>query len=164
MNVVVGIMLAIAVILLVVAYLQGDNLHFLGLKTGAKMLGQVMPLLIIAFIIAGLIQVLIPKEFIIKWLGKEAGFKGILFGTLAGGLTPGGPFVCFPIIASIYKSGAGIGTVVAYITAWSLVSMARLPYEISLISPKFAAIRLACTFFFPPIAGLIAWLLFSKVA
>jgi len=157
-------MLAIAVILLVVAYLQGDNLHFLGLKTGAKMLGQVMPLLIIAFIIAGLIQVLIPKEFIIKWLGKEAGFKGILFGTLAGGLTPGGPFVCFPIIASIYKSGAGIGTVVAYITAWSLVSMARLPYEISLISPKFAAIRLACTFFFPPIAGLIAWLLFSKVA
>lgn len=164
MNVAVGIMLAIAVILLLVAYLQGDNLHILGLKTGAKMLYQVMPILIIAFIIAGLIQVLIPREFIIKWLGPQAGWKGIVFGSLAGGLTPGGPIINFPIVASIYKSGAGIGTVVAYVTAWSLVSVARLPYEISLISPKFAAIRLACTFFFPPIAGLIAQFFFSKIA
>ncbi len=72
MNVAAIIMLAIAVILLVVAYLQGDNLHILGLKTGAKMLWQIMPILIIAFVIAGLIQVLIPREFIIKWLGPEA--------------------------------------------------------------------------------------------
>lgn len=164
MNTATVVMFIIAIVLLVVAYLQGDNLHILGLKAAAKMFGQVMPILIAAFLIAGLIQVLIPKEFIVKWLGKEAGFEGILFGSLAGGLTPGGPVISFPIVASIYKSGAGIGTVVAYVTAWSLVSVARLPYEISLISPKFAAIRLACTFFFPPIAGLIAWFLFSKVA
>jgi len=164
MNTATVIMFIVAIVLVVVAYLQGDNLHLLGLKTAVKMFWQIIPILIAAFIIAGMVQALIPREFIIRWLGKEAGFKGILFGTLAGGLTPGGPFVSFPIIASIYKSGAGIGTVVAYITAWSLVAVGRLPYEISLISPKFAAIRLACTFFFPPIAGLIAQFFFSKVA
>lgn len=164
MNVAALIMLAIAVILLGVAYLQGDNLHVLGLKTAAKMFVQIIPILVAAFIIAGMVQVLIPREFIIKWLGLQAGWKGIVFGSLAGGLTPGGQIINFPIVASIYKSGAGIGTVVAYVTAWSLVSVARLPYEISLISPKFAAIRLACTFFFPPIAGLIARFFFSKIA
>ena len=164
MNTAFVVMIIIAVILLVVAYLQGDNLHILGLKKAGNMLLQVFPLLIAAFVIAGLVQVLIPREFIVKWLGQEAGLKGILFGTVAGGLTPGGPFVSFPIVASIYKSGAGIGTVVAYVTAWSLVAVGRLPYEISLISPKFAAIRLACTFFFPPVAGLIAWFFFSKIA
>jgi len=164
MNTAAVVMFIIAVVLLFVAYLQGDNLHILGLKKAGNMLLQVFPLLIAAFVIAGLVQVLIPREFIVKWLGQEAGFKGILFGTIAGGLTPGGPFVSFPIVASIYKSGAGIGTVVAYVTAWSLVAVGRLPYEISLISPKFAAIRLACTFFFPPIAGLIAQLFFSKIA
>jgi len=164
MNTAAVVMFIIAVVLLFVAYLQGDNLHILGLKKAGNMLLQVFPLLIAAFVIAGLVQVLIPREFIVKWLGQEAGFKGILFGTIAGGLTPGGPFVSFPIVASIYKSGAGIGTVVAYVTAWSLVAVGRLPYEISLISPKFAAIRLACTFFFPPIAGLIAWFFFSKIA
>ncbi len=164
MNTAAVVMIVIALVLLVVAYMHGDNLHVLGLKKAANMLFQIFPLLIAAFMIAGLIQVLIPREFIIKWLGPEAGLKGIIFGSLAGGLTPGGPIINFPIVASIYQSGAGIGTVVAYVTAWSLVSVARLPYEISLISPKFAAIRLACTFFFPPIAGLIAWLFFSKIA
>lgn len=164
MNTAAIVMFIIAIVLLVVAYMQGDNLHVLGLKTAGKMFLQIIPILIAAFIIAGMVQVLIPREFIIKWLGPQAGWKGIVFGSLAGGLTPGGPIINFPIVASIYKSGAGIGTVVAYVTAWSLVSVARLPYEISLISPKFAMIRLACTFFFPPIAGLIAQFFFSKIA
>jgi len=164
MNTAVGIMLVVAIILLVIAYLQGDDLHIRGLKTAANMFLRIIPILVIAFVIAGVIQVLIPKEFVIKWLGKEAGWKGILFGTLAGGLTPGGPFVSFPIVASIYKAGASIGTVVAFVTAWSLVAVGRLPWEISLISPKFTMIRLACTFFFPPVAGMLAQLLFSKIA
>ena len=164
MNTATVVMIAIALVLLLVAYLQGDNLHILGLKKGGNMLVQVFPLLIAAFVIAGLVQVLVPKELIAKWLGPESGLKGIRLGALAGGLTPGGPIVNFPIVASIYKAGAGIGTVVAYVTAWSLVSVVRFPLEVSLISPKFAFIRLACTFFFPPIAGVIAWLLFSKVA
>ncbi|MGB7062324.1 MAG: permease [Candidatus Zixiibacteriota bacterium] len=164
MNAATVVMIAIALVLLLVAYLQGDNLHILGLKKGGNMLVQVLPLLIAAFLIAGMVQVLVPKELIARWLGPESGLKGILLGSLAGGLTPGGPVVNFPIVASIYKAGAGIGTVVAYVTAWSLVSVVRFPLEVSLISPKFAFIRLACTFFFPPIAGVIAWLLFSKVA
>jgi uncharacterized membrane protein YraQ (UPF0718 family) len=158
------VMIAIAVVLLFVAYYLGDNLHVQGLKAAGEMLVKVFPLLIAAFVIAGLVQVLIPREFIIKWLGPESGLKGIALGALAGGLTPGGPVINFPIVASIYKAGAGIGTVVAYVTAWSLVSVVRFPLEVSLISPKFAFIRLACTFFFPPIAGLIAHVLFSKVA
>ena len=164
MNAATVVMIAIAIVLLLVAYLQGDNLHVQGLRKGGNMLVQVLPLLIAAFVIAGMVQVLVPKELIAKWLGPESGFKGILLGSLAGGLTPGGPVVNFPIVASIYKSGAGIGTVVAYVTAWSLISVVRFPLEVSLISPKFAFIRLACTFFFPPIAGLIAHGIFSKVA
>jgi uncharacterized membrane protein YraQ (UPF0718 family) len=158
------VMIAIAVGLLIVAFLGGNNLHIMGLKAAGEMLVKVFPLLIAAFVIAGMVQVLVPREFIIKWLGPESGLKGIAMGALAGGLTPGGPVINFPIVASIYKAGAGIGTVVAYVTAWSLVSVARIPLEVSLVSPKFALIRLACTFFFPPIAGLIAQVVFSKVA
>jgi uncharacterized membrane protein YraQ (UPF0718 family) len=164
MNAATIVMVIIAVALLVVAYFMENNLHISGLKKSGEMLIQVFPLLIAAFVIAGMVQVLIPKEFIVKWLGPESGLKGIALGALAGGLTPGGPVINFPIVASIYKSGAGIGTVVAYVTAWSLVSVVRFPLEVSLISPKFAFIRLACTFFFPPLAGLIAHAVFSKVA
>ncbi len=163
MNTATMIMGIIAVILLILAYFIATDLPLSGLRTGGKMFLEILPLLIFAFIIAGMVQVLIPKEFILKYLGAEAGFKGILIGCIAGGLTPGGPYVSFPIVASIWKSGAGIGTVVAYVTAWSLWAVGRLPYEISLIGPKFALIRFLSTLIFPPIAGLIAQSFFSKL-
>ena len=136
MNTAGIIMGILAVILIIVGYFIAKDLPLSGIKTGGKMLWDVLPILVFAFIIAGMVQVLIPREFIIKYLGAEAGFKGIMVGCVAGALTPGGPFVSFPIVASIWKAGAGIGTVVAFVTAWSLWAVGRLPYEISLIAPS----------------------------
>ncbi len=163
MNTATLIMGIIALTTLIVAYFMGENLHLTGLKVGGEMFLGILPILVFAFVIAGMVQVLIPREFIIKYLGAESGFKGILIGCIAGGLTPGGPYVSFPIVASIWQAGAGIGTVVAFVTAWSLWAVGRLPYEISLISPKFALIRFASTLVFPPLAGLIAQTFFSKL-
>ena len=163
MNVATLVMAVIAVILLFFAYFQGGDLHLAGLKLGAGMLVQVLPLLRFAFVIAGLVQVLIPQDLILKWLGEKSGFKGILIGCIAGGLTPGGPYVSFPIVASLYKGGAGIGTVVAYVTAWSLWAVGRLPFEISLLGPKLTLIRFLSTLIFPPLAGLIARIFFSRL-
>jgi uncharacterized membrane protein YraQ (UPF0718 family) len=163
MNTATIIMGILALASLVIAYFIGGNLPLDGLKTAGKMFLGILPLLIFAFILAGMVQVLIPREFIVKHLGAEAGLKGILIGCVAGALTPGGPFISFPIVASIWKAGAGIGTVVAYVTAWSLWAVGRLPYEISLIGPKFALIRFASTLVFPPLAGIIAQTFFSKL-
>ena len=111
---------------------------------------------------AGMIQALIPDEMISKWIGAESGFRGILLGTLLGGLTPGGPYVSMPVAAGLLRTGAGIGTMVAFITSWSLLAVARWPVEIGLMGWKFLLIRLACVFFFPPIAGLVANIFFSR--
>ena len=164
MNLATLAMIAIAAILGVIAYFKEPPLLLSGLKSGGKMFWDVLPLLLAAFFIAGLIQAMVPKEFITKWIGKEAGFKGILVACLAGGITPGGPYVSFPIVAALYKNGAGIGAIVAYVTAWSLWAGGRLPIEIGLIGPKVTLIRFVSTFIFPPIAGLIAQIFFARIA
>ena len=153
----------IAIALLVIAYQRGGGEHILGLKSAGNLLLQITPLLIFAFIVAGMIQVLVPTEMISKWVGTESGFRGILIGTAIGGLTPGGPFVTLPIAAGLLRTGAGVGTMVAFMTAWSLLAFSRLPLEIGLLGWKFTLIRLACTFFFPIIAGLIANKFFSSI-
>lgn len=157
------IMGVIAIVLLVIVYQRGGEEHILGLKLAGNLLLQIIPILIFAFIIAGMIQVLVPTEMISRWVGAESGFRGILIGTAIGGFMPGGPYVSLPIAAGLLRAGAGIGTMVALITAWSLLAFARLPIEIGLIGWKFTLIRLACVFFFPPIAGLIANKFFSGV-
>ena len=158
------IMGVIAIVLLFIGYQKGGGEHILGLKSAGNMLIQIAPLLIFAFIVAGLIQTLIPKEMISRWVGTESGFRGILIGTVLGGLTPGGPYVSMPIAAGLLRTGASIGTMVAFLTSWSLWAVTRLPLEVGLMGWKFTLIRIACTFFFPPIAGLIADRLFSNVS
>ena len=157
------IMGVLALALLFIAYNRGGGEHILGLKSGGSMLLQVLPLLIFAFIIAGMVQVLLPVDIISRWVGTESGFRGILIGTVVGGLAPGGPFVSLPIAAGLLRVGANVGTMVAFITSWSLWAIARLPMEIGIMGWKFTLIRLACTFFFPPIAGFLANRLFPGV-
>ncbi len=157
------VMGVLAIVLTFLAYNRGGGEHILGLKSGGSMFIQIIPLLIFAMIIAGMVQVLIPQELISKWVGAESGLRGLLIGTAMGGFTPGGPFVSMPVAAGLLRTGAGIGTMVAFMTAWSLLAVARLPLEIGVMGWKFTLIRLACTFFFPPVAGFIASRFFSGV-
>ena len=124
---------------------------------------QILPMVIFALIVASLVQILIPQQLISKWIGGESGLRGIILGTLAGGFAPGGPYVSLPIALAILRAGAGIGTMVAFLTGWSLWAVSRLPMEIGMLGWKFVLVRLACTFFFQPIAGMIAHLLFANV-
>lgn len=159
-NIILG---AVALILLVIAYLQGKEICFSGLRTSGKMFLNILPLLIFAFIIAGLVQVLLPKQIISSWLSGKAGFKGILIACLAGAVTPGGPYVSFPIAFSLYKSGAGIGCVVAYIAAWKMWMIAGIPFEVAFLGPRITFFLRAALFIFPPIVGFIAQMISSWI-
>ena len=155
------IMGVIAISLLIVGYSRGENAHVNGLKSAMNMSIEILPLLLFAFIVAGMIQILLPQEMISKWIGSESGFRGILIGSIAGGLAPGGPYVSLPIVAGLLKTGAGIGTMVAFLTGWSLWAVSRLPMEVGILGWKFVLIRLTCVLVFPPLAGWIAHQLFA---
>ena len=154
------IMGLLAIILVFIGYQKG--VHVQGLKASYTMLIQIIPLLVFAFIVAGMVQALIPREIISRWVGTESGFRGILIGTIIGGIAPGGPYISLPIAAGLLRTGASIGTMVAFLTGWSLLAFGRMPLEIGIMGWNFWLIRMACTFFFPPIAGLIANAFFSR--
>jgi uncharacterized membrane protein YraQ (UPF0718 family) len=155
------VMGVLAVVLLAMGHSKGQGQHLEGLRWAGVLTLQILPLLVFAFIVAGMIRVLIPQEFLAKWIGAESGVRGILIGTVTGGLAPGGPYVSLPIVAGLLQAGAGVGTMVAFLTGWSLLAVGRLPMEVGILGWRFTAIRLACTFFFPPIAGLIAQAVFG---
>jgi uncharacterized membrane protein YraQ (UPF0718 family) len=156
------VMAVLAIIFLFVGYNRGNNEHILGLKSALSMTIEILPLLIFALIVAGMVQVLLPHDLLSRWVGTESGMRGILIGTVAGGFSPGGPYVSLPVAVGLMRAGAGIGTMVAFLTGWSLWAVTRLPMEIGILGWRFAFIRLACTFFFPPIAGWLANIFFSS--
>lgn len=156
------IMMAVmAAVLVYIAHRNGRGQEVEGLKLAFSMILNIIPLLVLVFIVAGMAQTLMPHERVVTLVGNESGFKGILIGALAGGFMPGGPYVTMPLVAGFLGSGASVGTMVSFMTAWSLWAVQRLPMEMGILGWKFTVARLASTFVFPPIAGLIAQSLFS---
>ena len=153
------VMFIIALALFIIATLQGEGKNVDGLKSAWNMTLQIIPLLIFAFIIAGLVQTLLPRDLISTWVGNESGFRGILIGTVTGALTPGGPYVSLPIAAGLLRTGASIPTMVAFVTGWSLMNVARLPLEVGIMGWRFTLIHYISVIIFAPLAGLIATLL-----
>jgi uncharacterized membrane protein YraQ (UPF0718 family) len=156
MDVTTWVLLGVAVVLLGIAFWRGRDLPLAGLKAAGLTLWRNLLILLLGFAIAGLAQVIIPKELVSRWLGTKTGIRGVLVGCVAGGLVPGSPYATFPLVAVLYQGGASLGAVVGFITAWSLWSVTRLPVEVALIEPRVALIRYAVTFVVPPFAGLLA--------
>lgn len=155
------IMATLALVLLGYGYQTGS--HIKGMQNTFAMTVRVLPLLICAFTVAGMMQEIVSPEGIARWVGPESGLKGIFMGAFAGALTPGGPFISLPIAAGFLHSGAGIGTMVAFITSWSIWAVMRLPMEVGILGWKFTAVRLLSSAVLPILAGLIAKTFFSWV-
>lgn len=133
-----------------------------GFEQGAESLVLVVPLLIAAFLVAGLTRVLISREAVSRWMGGASGWRGIALACVAGALTPGGPYVYYPIGAALLHAGASIGVLVTFVTAKTLWSVTRIPIEIALLGPRLTFVRFATTLVLPPLLGAVAQACFGR--
>jgi len=154
------VLCGIAVAMAAAGYFYQHDLPLKGLTVTGRMLLQMGPLLLAAFVIAGQLQVLAPADTVNQWLGEKAGFKGMLIGSVAGAITPGGPYVSLPIAVSLWRSGASVGCVVAYLVAWTMWGLNGLAFEFSVLGPKLTLAKRLSTLAFPPVAGILAQILF----
>lgn len=154
------IMIAIAAVMLVYAWRAGENRHLKGIKSGMTTLRRTLPLLVIAFIIVGYVNVLSPQDLVNTWIGPDSGGRGLLIGAGAGMLLPGGPYVIFPLIATLYQAGAGIGPTIAMITAWASLALLNVTFELPFLGWRFTLVRLTMGLLVPPLVGVLASVLF----
>lgn len=150
------LLLALALGLGAWALLRGGGTFQAGLRQGGLQLLRILPILLLAFLIAGYLEVLLPEGFVESWLSDGSGWRGILVAWVAGILTPGGSIIGMPLAAGLYSSGVGIGVLVTYLTSLALLSVLRLPIEVGFLGPRLTALRFAACLLLPPLAGLLA--------
>ena len=157
MNLLIDIVLwAIAVALGLTLFLRdqpmfADSLHF-----ARREFVALLPRIAIGMLGAGFIAEILPKELIPSLLGPESGIPGLLFATVAGALTPGGPVVGFAIAAAALKSGAGAPHIIAYTIAWALFAIPRvLIFEVASMPARVVWLRVAVSL---PLPFLAAWM------
>jgi uncharacterized membrane protein YraQ (UPF0718 family) len=128
-------------------------------EMGGRSLVRISLLLLSGIFLGSFVGAFLPREFVSGLLGKESGFYGILLGTLFGAVMPGGPYVLFPIIATLYSGGATIPPIIAMIFAWQCISLTRIPMDLGYLAAvegqKLVWLRLLIGVPIPIIVGVL---------
>lgn len=120
-------------------------------------LAVLTPKILCGFFVAAALPLLIPRERLVYWVGRDAGLRGYAVAAVAGALVPGGPMMVFPLAASLLAAGARFAVVVSFVTAWSLYGLNRtLIWEMSFLHIDFVLLRVALCLPLPILAGWLA--------
>jgi uncharacterized membrane protein YraQ (UPF0718 family) len=126
------------------------------LVSGLRLLLRFGAVIVLSFLVAGLAEALMPREWVSAALGEDSGWRGLLLASVAGIVTPAGPFVSMPLAAGLLRSGAAPAAVVTFLASWSLLAAHRLfAWEVPILGASFAFTRWGLCLVLPIAAGAL---------
>lgn len=151
------IILGVLVLAAMAATLEkgGWDMFVSALAGAGELFENVWLLLLLGFVLGGMIQVLIPQNLINRWIGPKSGIKGILIASYISIFISGNPYVWLPVVASVYRAGAGVGPIMALLTARAILSLQMLiVWQIPFFGMELPLARFIVCLFIPPVVGL----------
>lgn len=115
------------------------------LKNSVYYLKEMLMIMPVVFILTALLDLWVPKEKIIKFLGEKAGAKGVVFSLVLGSISAGPIYAAFPLCIMLHKKGASIRNLVIILSAWAVIKVPMLLNEMKFLGLKFMMIRWALT-------------------
>lgn len=94
------------------------------------------------FILLGLLDVWVPRETMIKYMGEGSGLKGIILAIFIGSAAAGPLYGAFPVAAVFMKKGVKFMNILIFIGAWSTTKIPMFLFEMTALGYKFAISRL----------------------
>ncbi|MDD2574724.1 MAG: permease [Bacillota bacterium] len=104
----------------------------------AQMLGVIPPI----FLLIGLMDVWVPREKVIKFMGEGSGITGVLLAILLGAAAAGPLYAAFPVAAIMIKKGAKFTNILVFLGAWSTMKIPMFLFEMASLGYAFAITRL----------------------
>ncbi len=104
------------------------------------------PWLIVGFLLAGMVGVLMPREWAEKAMGKAKGWKGVLNAVLIGVPLPICSCGVLPLTQALRKSGASKGAAAGFLISTPQTGIDSILATYSLLGPFFAIMRPVAAF------------------
>ena len=112
------------------------------INTASSNILQMLSVLPPVMILLGLIDVWIPREQLMKYMGNNSGIIGILLSMLIGSIAAGPMYAAFPFTTVLIKKGAKFSNIIIFMNAWCLTKISTLLFEFSALGYKFTLVRL----------------------
>lgn len=132
----------IASLLIGLTFLWSKDIGLKAIDTVKFSFKEMMLVLPPIFVLLGLLDVWIPKDTMVKFMGEGSGLTGILLSFFLGSAAAGPLYGAFPVAAVFMKKGVKITNILIFIGAWSTTKLPMLLFEIASMGSKFALTRL----------------------
>jgi uncharacterized membrane protein YraQ (UPF0718 family) len=136
--------LLIAVMLLGLSFLKDKQKTREAVKATFKIFYVVLPVLV--FVLMGLIQAYVSREFIVSILGQKSGLLGIFYAEIIGSIALFLPPAVFPFGGYLHDNGASYGAIAGFVFTAILIGVTTLPLELKLFGKRFTLARNLLTF------------------
>lgn len=103
-----------------------------------QMLGILPPVMLLL----SLMDVWIPREYFMKYMGDNSGIIGILLAFLIAFFAAGPMYAAFPFTAVLLKKGVKFSNIIIFLNAWCVTKASTLLFEFSALGYKFTLARL----------------------
>jgi len=124
---------------------------------------EIAPFLAVGLLLSGLIHQFVPSGWVERHLGGR-GIRPLLYCTFAGTFIPLCCFGSIPVAVSLYRKGAGLGPVLAFLVATPATSIISLLVSYSLLGWKFVVYEYFSVVAIALVMGLIGNAMKSGVA
>ena len=131
---------ALAAMLLLTSFNQ--QLGLKALRITGNSIKEMLLVIPPVFILLGLLDVWVPRETMIKYMGEDSGIKGVLLSIFLGSAAAGPLYGAFPIAAVFMKKGVKFMNILIFIGAWSTTKIPMFLFEMAALGNKFAIARL----------------------
>ena len=135
----------------------GKNAFHITLSNLKQMLLLIPPI----FIIMGLMDIWVPKETLIKYMGHGSGASGLFIAFVLGTIAAGPLYVAFPMGILLLKKGAKLSNVIFFLGVWSSAKLPIILFEIASLGVNFTLIHIAISL---PLYLLVAFYIEKSVS
>ncbi len=153
----IALMIALIVVNLLNPIL-GKSANRLTMSNFLTMLGVLPPILVLI----GLLDVWVPKEIMIRYMGEDSGLKGLGIALLLGSFAAGPLYAAFPVAAILLKKRARLSYVMFFLGVWSTAKLPMVMFEYTSFGGTFTAIHIVSNLTVFLIGALLIEKTFSK--
>lgn len=132
----------IVCVMLIAITIVNKQFGFKALNIAAYSFKEMLLVIPPVFLLLGLLDVWVPREMMIKYMGEGSGIKGIILSILIGSAAAGPLYGAFPVAAVLMKKGVKFNNILIFIGAWSTTKIPMLLFETAALGAKFALTRL----------------------
>jgi len=118
------------------------SLGFKAVNIAGFSLKEMLLVLPPVFVLMGLLDVWVPKEIMIRYMGEGSGVKGIALAILLGSAAAGPLYGAFPVAAVFMRKEVKFTNILIFIGAWSTTKIPMFVFEMSALGTAFAVTRL----------------------